>query len=242
MAGRGEGSESGQASIEAALTLPLTIFLVLGTVQLFLLLQGRLLAEYAVFRATRAGSINQADCRVMTHTAVAALLPAIARTDSPDSLTDAFRARRDNHYASGDGGRDGPIVWLVSRLDRELGPAIQETFDDRHRGDARTELQLDLVFWFPLRIPFADWVMSRMFLAYWGLRAYDAANPLMPTERNAGWEDEGQRLQSSRVAAELSHRAARGQYVVPVHASFRMRMMTPALQRGQRCPNSPEDL
>ena len=242
MAGRGEGTESGQASIEAALTLPLTIFLVLGTVQLFLMLQGRLLAEYAVFRATRAGSINQADCRVMTHAAVAALLPAIARTDSPDTLAAAFRARGDNRYAASLDRRDGPIVWLVSRLDRELGPAIQETFDDRHRGDARAELQLDLIFWFPLKIPFADWVMSRMFLAYWGLRAYDAANPLLPTEANAGWEDEGRRLQSARVAAELSHRTALGQLVVPIHASFRMRMMTPALQRGQRCPNSPEDL
>jgi hypothetical protein len=217
--------------METALTLPLTIFLALGTVQLFLMLQGRLLAEYAVFRATRAGSINQADCRVMHHAAVAALLPAVARTDSPKRLAEAFKEHRDRQ-----------VVWLVSRLDREVGPAIQETFDDRHRGDARAELQVDLVFWFPLKIPFADWVMSRMFLAYWGLRAYAGANPLMPAQRQAEWKDSGPGLRFARVAEALSDRADRGEYVVPVHASFRMRMMTPALQRTQACPGSPEDL
>jgi len=46
-------TESGQATVEAALTLPLTVFLVLGTVQMFLLLQARLLTEYAAFRAVR---------------------------------------------------------------------------------------------------------------------------------------------------------------------------------------------
>ncbi len=238
------GREAGQAAVETALTLPLTVFLVLGTLQLFLMLQGRILAEYAVFRATRAGSINQADCRVMTHAAVVSLLPAIARTDSPETLAAAFKARRGNHYATTvDGERDGPVVWLMSRLDREVGPAIEETFDDRHRGDSRAELQLDLIFWFPLRVPFADWVMARMFLAYWGLRAYDAANPLMPAERNAGWSaggDEG--LPFAQVASELRDRTALRQYVVPLHVSFRMRMMTPALLRAERCPNSPEAL
>ena len=33
--------------MESALTLPLTVFLMLGTLQLFLMLQGRIMAEYA---------------------------------------------------------------------------------------------------------------------------------------------------------------------------------------------------
>src|SRR5688572_11906480 len=36
--------DAGQAAVEAALTLPLAVFLVLGTLQLFLMLQARLMA------------------------------------------------------------------------------------------------------------------------------------------------------------------------------------------------------
>ena len=44
---RGTG-QSGQAGVESALTLPLTLFLLLGTLQLFLLLQARVLTEYGL--------------------------------------------------------------------------------------------------------------------------------------------------------------------------------------------------
>ena len=45
--------------METALTLPLTLFLMLGTLQLFLMLQARVLTEYAVFRAVRVGTPAQ---------------------------------------------------------------------------------------------------------------------------------------------------------------------------------------
>ena len=50
--------ESGQAAVETALTMPLLIFLVLGTTQLFRLLQARILAQVAAYRAVRAGSLQ----------------------------------------------------------------------------------------------------------------------------------------------------------------------------------------
>jgi hypothetical protein len=204
--------ESGHALVESALTLPLVVLLVLGTVQLFMMLQGRILAEYASFRAARAGSINMGDCRVMTHTAIAALLPALARTDTPDNLGRAFERRKLNLDEHG-----GPIVWLSPQFLGDV-EGHQETFDDRYQQKASgAELQLDLTFWYPLRIPFADWMMSRLFLAYWGLQAKG----------------------SSAVADELRRRVAAGQYVVPIKTSFRMRQMTPALLRTQPCPNSP---
>jgi hypothetical protein len=46
--GRGDG-QVGQAAVEAALTMPLMLFMILGTLQLFMMLQGRLLAEHAAF-------------------------------------------------------------------------------------------------------------------------------------------------------------------------------------------------
>ncbi|HEX8538142.1 MAG TPA: TadE family protein, partial [Cystobacter sp.] len=83
-------TESGQAAVEAALTLPLSIFLILATIQFFLLLQARTMTEYAAFRAVRTGSVKHANCEAMTHAAIAALLPTFARTDSPAALGKAF--------------------------------------------------------------------------------------------------------------------------------------------------------
>src|SRR5688500_7914706 len=68
-------SESGQAAVEAALTLPLFMFMILGVLQLFLMLQGRVMAEYAVYRAVRAGSVNHGDCEAMKHAAILSLTP-----------------------------------------------------------------------------------------------------------------------------------------------------------------------
>ena len=104
--------ESGQAVIESALTLPLTLFLLLGTLQLFLLLQARVLTEYALFRAVRVGSTNSAHCRPMMDAAVLALLPAFRtylKGGSPSSeLAAEFRRhgsnngyKYDNDYQAG---------------------------------------------------------------------------------------------------------------------------------------------
>ena len=76
-------AQSGQAAIESALTLPLVVFLFLGMLQLFLLLQGRILAQYALARAARAGSLNHGSCRAMEQAAIAALLPSFHSFLSP---------------------------------------------------------------------------------------------------------------------------------------------------------------
>lgn len=240
--------ESGQAAVETALTMPLAVFLVLGTLQLFLMLHGRILAEYAVYRATRAGSVNQGDCRVMTHSALASLMPAVARTDGYDELAKNFGLRSRNAYLPlVDGSpygmpRTGAIVWLVHRLDRALNRPHEESFDDKHRGDSRAELQVDMVFWFPLKIPFADWVMSRAFLAMFGGASYVEANPLMPTRRADWTARESDFLDGTQTLDELGSRVMRGQYDFPIRTSYRMHMMTPALLINQACPNSPTAL
>src|ERR1051325_1543623 len=69
-------AESGQAAVEAALTLPLCVFLFLGMLQMFLLAQGRILGQVAA-RATRVGSTNHGHCGRMVHAAVLPVLPAI---------------------------------------------------------------------------------------------------------------------------------------------------------------------
>ncbi|ATB31967.1 TadE/TadG family type IV pilus assembly protein [Melittangium boletus] len=255
------GRQSGQAAVEAALTLPLTIFLILGTLQLFMMLQGRIMAEYAAFAAVRAGSRQHGDCKPMVHAALAGLLPSVISFtggsgggSAAQKMAEAWKKRigspsnPDPKYQ--DGKHNGPVFWLVRESPKPGDFQGKEdlTFDTPE-GDGSDAMRLEvrLVYWYRLRIPFADWVMSRMFLAHLGLKNYNAANPLILTQTQAGWTKSEKRtvdLESS-IRQELSSRVNSGQYVFPIHATYGMRMMTPARRtyfQQQNCASAPEGL
>jgi hypothetical protein len=152
------------------------------------------------------------------------------------------------YTASMDGGHTGAIVWIIR--DSPLGVSGNEDKEfDEPRTPARIDadrLETRLIFWFPLKIPFANWVISRMMLAHWGYMTYTSQNPLMLTQR-ANWTQSPTMTMSleSAIVGELLSRVASGQYVIPIHASASLRMMTPA--QGQyfltkNCPPAPETL
>jgi len=243
--------QSGQAAVEAALTLPLTVFLILGTLQLFLLLQARVLTEYAAFRAVRTGSVKYGDCEAMTHAAIAALLPSFSRTDSPSALGASFRAHREDRYKPQlDMGFNGTIVWVTRESPRlsTLSATEEEDFDDPARYQSVedvTRLEARIVFWYPLRIPFADWVLTRMFLAHMGLRDYSAADPLQPVHTAAWTQGVNAFSLETAIRQELLERIERKEYVFPLQATHVMRMMTPPRPQyfaTQNCPPTPETL
>jgi hypothetical protein len=228
-------SECGQAAVEAALTLPLTLFLILGTLQLSLLMQGRALAHYAAFKATRAGSVNQGDCRRMVDAAVFALLPSFTSFLSPsmpgngaaEKLVEAWKQNRFNRYTRG--GLDGPIVWLFREAPdaasvRALPLGQDAGFDT---PGALMRLEVRLVYWMPLRIPFAGAVFSHLALAQWGLRDMRGVAPWMPSQSVRATDDDASRPEHL-ISQELTSRVSGGQYVFPVEATYTMRMMTPA--------------
>jgi hypothetical protein len=249
--------DSGQAAVEAALCLPLVVFLILGTLQLFMLLQARILAEVAVYRAVRAGSLNHANCRAMTHAAVVTMLPTVAATTSSAQLADAFRERRENYLrVRGSSGKlftQGPVVEIVRespdvRWVRGLSGGEDLMFDEPTDSEAalrRRTLEIRMVAWYYMRIPFADWVLNRMFLAHFKLKRYTAANPLMPAQKNAGgWDDGSVRLPSGGwPGGDLGDRmvewSAQGHYLFPIQVHAAMRMMTPVkathFQEGAAC-------
>ncbi|RKH74164.1 TadE/TadG family type IV pilus assembly protein [Corallococcus aberystwythensis] len=236
------GRESGQAAVESALTLPLVLFLILGSMQLFLLSQSRLLAQYGVFQATRVGSVNHGACTPMTHAALLSVLPMVHSflgATNPgatpgEKLGRSFGRFRDNHYGGykgagwdGVGGADEALVWLVREQPRPTADDVV-AFDQPLPRGGRTEplrLEVRMVFWAPLRIPFADWVFSRMAAARLGIQSYTEANPLFVAHR-ADWEQEAPQL-AARTAAELGRRIARGHYAFPIEVTSTMRMMTP---------------
>jgi hypothetical protein len=212
--------------------------------QLFLLSQSRLLAQYAVFQATRVGSLNHGACTPMTHAALLSVLPVVHsflgdRTLSGDTqgerLGEAFGRFRNNHYRGyraggwkGEGTEAEALVWLVRE---QPTPTVEDVvaFDQPLPRAGRSEplrLEVRMIFWAPLRIPFADWVYSRIAAARLGLESYVNQNPLMLTQR-ANWEREPRQLLELQTANELRRRIARGHYTFPIEVSSTMRMMTP---------------
>ena len=227
--------------------MPLVVFLVLGALQLFLIFQARIMAQYAVYKATRAGALMHGDCTAMKHTALATLLPSITRADSPVALADAFFVRRNNRYFDGTPRHNGQIVelWRESPLATSL-LGSQPAEDNRWDQPPTLErLDVRMIYWYRLKIPFADWVMSKMFLAHYNLQAYNAANPLMPAERNAGWPD----APTSSFASEpwpgralgpnMLGWSTSGHYLFPIRVTSSMRMMVPPARSNfpsQGCP------
>jgi hypothetical protein len=236
--------------VESALTLPLTVFLILGTIQLFMMLQGRIMAEYAAFEAVRAGSRHHGDCKPMVHAALAALLPNVVSYmgegtsgGSPaEKLAQAWRDRLQapnspqpkTRYKKGiDGNHTGPIVWLVREkpLVDEVPDPEDPNFDAPSGTGGGMRLEVRLVYWFALRIPFADWVMTRMFAANFGLDSFNRTNPLMPTQKKAVWNQDNAPNLDGLVSDEFFQRMNQKQYVFPIQATYGMRMMTPAKKR-----------
>ena len=213
----------GQAAVETALLLPLTVFVALGILQLFLLLQARLLTEYAAFRATRGAAVAQGSCPRMLHAALLSVLPAFTRTDSPEALARELGRRRLNRFLfDRDQGHDGEVLWLRQSAPRPFSGADQPDFDDPDAGLDR--VTVDLVFWYPMRIPFANLVMAKLFLATFGL-APAGRDPFLPS-RPGGVAATA--VLDDSIGAELDARVARGQYVFPLQATWAMRRMTPA--------------
>lgn len=221
------------------MTLPLTVFLLLGVLQLFQLLQARVLAEYAVFRAVRVGSTNHAQCRPMMDAALLTLLPAFRTFMGRNSggtpgaqLAQEFQKHGsnanysyDDPYAMGTmrtGTMRGSIMLMERWFTQPTGLAGELDFDEPGRLQ---RLTVRLTFWYPMRIPFANWVISKMVLGY------NSANPLMTPQKNVSW----QRVGMNGMAATIQARAANGELVMPVQAEYSMRMMSPVYDGQPTC-------
>jgi hypothetical protein len=237
-------TDSGQAAVESAITMPLTIFMALGTMQLFMMLQGRLMAEHAAFKAARAGSVNHASCDVMKEAAIMAVLPSFSSflgTATPGAtpaakLGQAFRLRSNNKYDPAfDSGHSRDIIWIYRNrpLQADVTALSEEDFDDpdpqvRASGAAvGYRLEIRLVYWFPMRIPFANWVMSNAFRAFFGLGDYTGyMDPLAPVSKTK-WQQMNSAALPADLTAEFLTRFNARQYSFPIQTTYAMRMLTP---------------
>ncbi|MBX7102238.1 MAG: pilus assembly protein [Myxococcaceae bacterium] len=224
----------GQAQVEAALTLPLVLFVILGMVQLFLMLQARHLAQYAAFWAAREGSVTQARCDDMSRVALKALLPTFATVRHPEDVDrEATRRSQLDHYRydpARDRGARGDIFWLRRErpLAAEVRDALEETFD---QGGPPMRLEVTLIHWFPLRVPFASAVFAQAFRTSLALGARSERDLLAPDRAlEAG---QVARLQlDGQVREAFEARLSAGELVFPITVSSSMRLMTPPRPRS----------
>ena len=172
---RARASQRGQAAVESAIVLPLFVFLILGTLQLGLMHQARLLTKYAAYKATRVGALNNAKKSVMESEAVAVLLPLLSHdshgvetikpiTSPTDFQTKWLRYGINLMPESGMKYAEimicGPTTADAQNYNNEIDfddPASATSTD--WKASELTKLRVQVTFNYRMPIPFANWVI-----------------------------------------------------------------------------------
>ncbi|WNG40256.1 pilus assembly protein [Archangium minus] len=225
------GRESGQAAVESAIVLPLFVFLILGTLQLGLMHQARLVTKYAAYKAVRAGALHNAQTKVMERAALAVLLPLVSRDAGGGEFIKTINNATDFQEKWGWSAvkanmmADAGIPYVEVTT---CGPSTKEVsgteldFDDPRQAASkgwkeshRTKLRIQLTFNYRMPIPFANWVIHAA--------AFNREIPLlmrMGEKESTGTPNFGTH-QSKYTAA-----ANKGLYVLPIRAAYTMRMQS----------------
>lgn len=231
--------------------MPLFLFIVLGILQLSLMHQARLLAKYAAYKAVRAGSLNRGKPDVMTNAAIAVMLPLLTRAspisagsgrvqpqyglykvNEAGAFADAFREVASSR-ANTDSGH--PIVEVT--VCHPLSSDVDETkdFDDPEVNPMgsnadwkmfeKTKLSIQVTAYFKLIIPFAN-----AFL--WWSSFGELSDERIATMKNLRMKHDGSVNTKRKTFStnppytleELKGEAESGNYIMPIRASYSMRM------------------
>jgi hypothetical protein len=233
--------QSGQAAVESAIVLPLFVFLILGTLQLGLMHQARLLTKYAAYKAVRAGSLHNASKGKMEKVALAVLLPMISQPGRKggNEYIRPVGSAEDFHSKWGelvtnqmqDGLKYAEVIVCGPTKQEVQSSGRELDFDDpafstgsNWKDSQRTKLRVQVTFNYRMPIPFADWVIYQVVRGrkvYEGLRMDDV---------NEGKEREGvnQRKFGGKRTGEgpYEQAAAQSVYIMPIRATYTMRMQS----------------
>ena len=224
-------SESGQAAVETAIVLPLMVFMLLGVLQMALAYQARLVNEYAAFKVARAASVYRLDCDHMVRAGLMALVPTVGRTGTGNYqqrfLSAARQLLMDNKPPST--GINIPLVRVRYRMSGDPS----RTFDHQLApGDVPLKVHVRLTYFWEYRIPFANWIITRAWLASQTGQAWaTGADPITPVRRTPG------AVTPANEAApdvDVVQEAIRQNYfTTPLVSSWSMRMMSDPLPNAQ---------
>jgi hypothetical protein len=214
------GSEDGQAMVEAAIVLPSVVLLFLMTLQLAMLQQARLIADYAAFAAARTGIVRNGDNGQgkdgtdgpMHDAAVFALLPTYGRTDSFTALAATAARFKAEDAALTAAGLSQVRVFVLNPVAADFKTygghldGQELDFDDVRPGATEaTLLSLELRYLYELRVPVANKLIQSLWLA---ARAVSSSPP------------------DGVDPAALAAAATAGRVFLPVTAFYSMRMQS----------------
>jgi hypothetical protein len=226
-------SESGQAAVETAIVLPVMVFMLLGVLQMTLAYQARLVNEYAAFKVARAASVYRLDCGRMVNAGLMALVPTLGRTGTGTYQQRFLGAAREllNDNKPPFAGINIPLVRVRYRVSGD--PA--RTFDHQLApGDEPLKVHVRLSYFWEYRIPFANWIITRVWLASQTGQAWaTGADPLTPVRRTPGVVAPAN---EAALDVEVVQEAIRQNYfTTPLVSNWSMRMMSDPLP-GVRLP------
>ncbi|MCC6334739.1 MAG: pilus assembly protein [Myxococcales bacterium] len=236
----------GQAAVETAIVMPLFVFIILGLLQLGLMHQAKLMAKYAAFKAVRAGSINRGDKAAMTNAAISVLLPMISRDDevggvrntgSASKFTKAFNEVAKS--ANNKQGNNTPIVDVTICHPRRNDADEKTDFDDPRNNTVtgarapwrpfeKTKLAIQVTFYYRMFIPFAN---AFVWYAAYGQETAAQMDAMKYALRTKTKKKEASAARTDRdgggwTLARLKSEADGGKYIMPIRASYAMRMMS----------------
>lgn len=210
----------GQAAVESAIAIPLSMFVVLGVLQMGMLQQARLITDYAAYRGTRTASVQRLDCKLMKQSEIGALVPTLGRADSLSNWEQTFSKFKNNQNSG------LPVVvnhWKLENIHKPFDKPLKPTEDPER-------LSVHLRYYYEMRIPFANWILAKYFLAVNGIQSWaKGADPLMSTRKyglsggSSGGDSEA--LQDFAIVKSYWNRKV---YVAPIYASWTMRMFSQA--------------
>lgn len=239
--------ESGQAAVETAIVLPLFVFLILGTLQLGLMHQARLMTKYAAYKAVRAGALHNADVKKMERAALAVLLPMISRgsngtehmmtVNSPSDFQQKWMWQEVLTNQITSTSIPYAKVTICGPLSGDLGAASGEVdFDNPEKitssGDwkdsQRSKLRIQLTFNYRMVIPFADLVIYNI------ARARE-----LPYVIRLGLDGDTTRKEYlSKDMGAYDAAADQKVYVIPIRATYTMRMQSNLYLGKNKLPGS----
>jgi hypothetical protein len=145
-------ADSGQVAVEAALVMPLFVFLILGILQLGLIAQARVMAKYAAYRAARVGAMNHADPKAIEAAAIFHLLPVLVDGKDliqPTATSSDVAKKFSNHMGSDNklpGGTQMVTAVICAPLKSELDGGGSRPLDaagQQARGGQGTNAEID---------------------------------------------------------------------------------------------------
>jgi hypothetical protein len=245
--------------VETAITVPMMIFFVLGTVQLGMMHHAQIMTDYAAYRAVRAGIVSNGDCQLMRQAARVSLIPTyasrsdtIARAYSTNLLHPISKSSLMARLAGGELNVEivNPKQSQFNNLFNNYGSHLNRQeidFDDMRDATVvgANLLSVRVRYLYDMRIPFANtlihaWLVGAQWLKDQRGLLFEATTlhvgPVDTGIRSTQYL-EGRALLQGGLTQRLALLAMSGNYFAPLTATYSMRMQSNLMRsKISQCP------